>query len=390
MDRLLRPASVDNFITNYFERFPFIVSNRSVSIYSDLLTLADFELLVRNLGDTGQDDGLIVARDGMHLPMREPLIDDIGRVVPRCVFEKYANGYSLVLTHLQRRVPSIRHACASIVDFFASNVGCISKNGLTVSAFLTPANTKGYNAHYDANDAFVLQIDGAKRWKVYAEYSAASVAAQANLPEGLLGPPMLDITLLPGDLLYIPKRFPHRAWADSRHSLHLTISLTFMSYLEICLGSVRTSDLFRIPVNTDGPDGGKTARLLRDDLIANVAKSMQAMRARRYVERRAERTVPDGCLTRINAGAHLAPETELVLSAEGLRISRHNESFLLELEELRKHFPPQTLEAFQLLCQVRRFRVADIALPEAEERLAFAKRLLFSGLVDIRHIRHDG
>lgn len=34
--------------------------------------------------------------------------------------------------------------------------------------YLTPAGSQGFSPHYDDIEAFILQLEGRKRWKLYA------------------------------------------------------------------------------------------------------------------------------------------------------------------------------------------------------------------------------
>lgn len=74
---------------------------------------------------------------------------------------------------------------------------------------------------------YVLQIEGAKRWRVYAP-PRGHVLPRASSPdfcEADLGAPVLDALLEPGDMLYLPRGAVHQAVAAAGPpSLHLTLS----------------------------------------------------------------------------------------------------------------------------------------------------------------------
>lgn len=70
--------------------------------------------------------------------------------------------------------------------------------------YLTPAGSQGFSPHYDDIDAFVLQLEGAKRWRCYRPPSEQDFLARFSSPdfaEDAIGDPVLDIVLEPGDLL---------------------------------------------------------------------------------------------------------------------------------------------------------------------------------------------
>lgn len=110
------------------------------------------------------------------------------------------------------------------------------------NAYLTPAGTQGFAPHFDDIDAFILQVAGAKRWRVYpprpdgldtlprhssVDFGLADVAGRA---------PVVDAVLHPGDVLYLPRGAVHQAVAVAADdavgvaavaagpSLHLTLS----------------------------------------------------------------------------------------------------------------------------------------------------------------------
>ena len=80
--------------------------------------------------------------------------------------------------------------------------------------------------HYDTHDVFALQVDGIKRWEVFAPVFPDPLAFQhwadvrspndqptpAPAPDE---PPVLEVTMAPGDCLYLPRGFVHRAWTPA-------------------------------------------------------------------------------------------------------------------------------------------------------------------------------
>ncbi|KAL7517884.1 hypothetical protein ACHAWX_002764 [Stephanocyclus meneghinianus] len=137
-------------------------------------------------------------------------------------------GFSLVVDSMQKRTEDVAKKAEELKDAFAvKNVG--------VNLYLTPEALEdyrdqsggftekqvrqGFEAHWDWMDVFVIQISGQKRWSVAKQPTIyLSNKDQKRKPtkeeaeyfaskEGHF----LDITLCPGDALYIPRGFVHNA-----------------------------------------------------------------------------------------------------------------------------------------------------------------------------------
>jgi bifunctional lysine-specific demethylase and histidyl-hydroxylase NO66 len=97
------------------------------------------------------------------------------------------------------------------------------------NVYLTPPNSQGFAPHYDDIEAFVLQLEGAKHWRVYAPRNPQEQlprVSSENFSQEDIGEPILDVTLEPGDLLYFPRGYIHQAeTVQGKHSLHLTTSM---------------------------------------------------------------------------------------------------------------------------------------------------------------------
>ena len=80
-------------------------------------------------------------------------------------------------------------------------------------SYLTPAGTQGFAPHYDDIEAFVLQLEGKKRWRVYKPRSKEETLprfSSENFNESEIGEPIIDVILETGDLLYFPRGYIHQ------------------------------------------------------------------------------------------------------------------------------------------------------------------------------------
>lgn len=122
------------------------------------------------------------------------------------------------------------HTLLSLLEL---EFGCM----VGANAYLTPPNVaQGFAPHYDDIEAFCLQLEGYKRWKVYAPLNKAERLPRTSSTDYSTAElkdvePAMDVTLGPGDLLYMPRGWIHQACTlpegdggKKLHSLHLTVS----------------------------------------------------------------------------------------------------------------------------------------------------------------------
>ncbi|KDD72886.1 cupin superfamily protein, partial [Helicosporidium sp. ATCC 50920] len=229
---LMHPTPSESWWRDDFERRAVLVSRPFCrSYFANLFVLADFEsILKRERLQYGLD--LDVARyDGA---VRETLNSNGGEAceehatvdpdVARRRFE--LEGCSLRLLHPQRFDARVR----ALVSALESQTGCVGGCNL----YLTPPGSQGFAPHWDDVDAFVLQLHGEKTWRLYAAPDSACVLprrSSVDFPRETLGPCLLERTLRPGDVLYLPRGLVHEARAEvvgegaaPEPSLHATVS----------------------------------------------------------------------------------------------------------------------------------------------------------------------
>ncbi|NXH12251.1 RIOX1 oxygenase, partial [Bucco capensis] len=213
---LVAPVAPEEFLGRYWERAPLLVRRGNPGYYAGLFSTADFDSALRggevhfgtHLDVTSYAEGVRET----HNPS--------GQALPAVVWDFYQNGCSLRLLSPQTFSPAVWHFLSILQEHFGSMVGA--------NTYLTPPGTQGFAPHYDDIEAFVLQLEGKKHWRVYSPRMDTEVLPQfssANLTQAELGEPMLETVLEAGDLLYFPRGFIHQGdCLSDAHSLHITVS----------------------------------------------------------------------------------------------------------------------------------------------------------------------
>ncbi|KAL0346047.1 UNVERIFIED_CONTAM: Bifunctional lysine-specific demethylase and histidyl-hydroxylase NO66 [Sesamum radiatum] len=147
----------------------------------------------------------------------------------------FLDGYSIALRGMEFRYESI----AAIADGLASLFGQPSAG---VNMYLTPSNSQGLARHSDDHCVFVCQLIGAKRWTIFPRpdtqlprlYEPCDSLHDLQ-DESCKVDECQHFLLKEGDVLYIPRGFPHEARTGidndqnvndtTGFSLHLTLAI---------------------------------------------------------------------------------------------------------------------------------------------------------------------
>lgn len=159
-------------------------------------------------------------------------------VDPAAVGELMRTGATLSVNDLHHIEPRSAAIVAAVEEAFGTSAEAV--------LFVTPAGNAGFRPHADASDVVVLQTVGTKDWRVWARPGGSVANREHDVAE--LGCPALEVTLEPGDVLYLPAGTPHAASATQELSMHLSFGLA----AEPRLGWIRAefSDLLADAVTT--------------------------------------------------------------------------------------------------------------------------------------------
>ncbi|CAG7836077.1 unnamed protein product [Allacma fusca] len=214
---LISPTPVTKFRSENWEKAPLLIKRSDPEYYKWLLSSALIdEILRKNTIRFGKNIDVTSYTNG-----QRETHNPVGRAMPAAVWDYYSNGCSIRFLNPQTYVKPLWRLNALLQEYFGTFVGA--------NVYLTPADSQGFAPHYDDIEAFVLQVEGRKHWKVYKPRSKDEELprfSSTNFSEEQdnIGEPVLDVILEEGDLLYFPRGFIHQAKAVGEHSLHITVS----------------------------------------------------------------------------------------------------------------------------------------------------------------------
>ena len=276
-EQLLLPVRVDEFFADHFGRTPLHIPGQPEKFAS----VMSWDELNRMLGmDVWDANTLQLVLNKQRVPpaaysqtivnrnQRQVMQPDSGKVM-----ELLGRGASLVLNNIETLHPNI----LAVADVIGNLLGAKVSANLYCSWHQQPA----FDSHYDRHDVFALHVLGEKKWRVYEGRIDNPVehAAFYNIPQvecdRLKGRVAQEVTMRPGDLLYLPRGQFHDALASSAASIHVTFGCgqpTGLDWLTHLWERAIQDARFRADLPPAGDAAGEAA------LRAHVESLTQAVR----------------------------------------------------------------------------------------------------------------
>lgn len=262
---LIAPIDEETFFAEYYGRKPVHIPGPREKLAA-VMNWAEMDRLI-NTTPLWSDKTLMMVLDGETLPApaycREAKDRD-GRTGPRpaadLVNALLAKGASVVLNEVDALTPGLAGAAAILEGALDAKV--------QGNLYCSWKAHKAFRSHMDTHDVFALHVEGEKTWYVYegrddwpVNHPAFKARTQAEIEEAK-GAVLMEVTLTPGDVLYIPRGQYHDALAQSGGTVHIAFGAVSVIGLDVigALNEVAVGEsLFRrnLPRRAEGEDALK-------------------------------------------------------------------------------------------------------------------------------------
>jgi bifunctional lysine-specific demethylase and histidyl-hydroxylase NO66 len=389
----LTALAADEFAERNWGRTPLLRRGTDPAAFRDVLDLDGVDELLSRRGlrapflRLAKDGEVVDSRSftgpgGVGAEIADQVRDD-------AVAALFSDGATVVLQGLHRMWPPVIDLATRLAAELGHPVQC--------NAYITPPQSRGFSAHYDVHDVFVLQLAGRKHWTVHAPvhpdplrdqpWNDHATAVRRRVEEE----PALDTILEAGDVLYLPRGWLHAATAQGDVSAHLTVGVhvvTRYAVVEALAALVATDEDLRaaLPLGLDVADPEALA-----PHVDAVRAALHAALDRVPVEaiaRKVRRKVWDGGRPeplRPVAGAAFAAGLgpgDAVRIRTGLHCRvAEGHPLVLELPDRRITFPDATAAALATLLDGDTHLVGTLPGMDEADQLVLARRLLKEGVL---------
>ena len=358
---LLSPLSAGHFLAEYWESRPMLLKRADNTYYDSLLTVTDLERYVSRGGSRYPQvrlakQGAFYAPEAYTYDVKYG--DEVFRGLPDLekIFTEYSSGATVTLPALHLASAPLGRLCRQLETELDHSVHA--------NAYLTPANAIGFTPHYDTHDVFVLQIAGAKHWRIYRPPTELPHRSQPFRPERHTLPPapLMELELAPGDLLYLPRGYIHTTETARSFSAHVTIGVTVYTWIDVLSalvqGAIEVPELRRAL-----PPGFAHEAKARRELSQRLPGLLERLRATLDAQATVERFGAKVRAARPRApmefraeACAVGPDTPLRIAADAsYRLSREGDELVLQLDGRRVRLQADLSAIIDAVCRAASF-----------------------------------
>jgi ribosomal protein L16 Arg81 hydroxylase len=366
--RLLEPLGDEDFFSTYWQQRPCHIPRNDRTVFADILSLKNIEEILPL--PERPSPALVYAING-RAPRTSPNAPDL--------YQTYRDGSTIKIDHVHRRFKPLNGLCRGLEACFHCSVGA--------NVYLTPPASQGFRTHSDHEDVFVLQIDGDKQWEIWPPHAPLPLRNKDSPLLEDMPPAPLRILLRPGDFLYVPRGFPHRAYSETGASLHVTIGIHSLHWLDLVVAAARAAARRNMPLREALPHGFlQTGRLGPDDqerlralfrLLADECDLSEAVSELGKALIRDQTPSMEGHFETLALVADMTGETRLRKHSGTIALIEAGISAVsLHFDRKTIRAPLKVLPALRFMEAAHEFSVADIPGLSPRAKLVLARRLV--------------
>jgi len=366
--------SLKSFFMESWDKLPRVAVGASLPWLGSLMDLTDVEGFMASLPVPTQSLMSLIA-GGAREPGRECRSAD-GFINLGAIHQLFSEGMSFVLTKMHKRHPFTGRLCRALETDLVKG-GLILTERIGANLYLTPPQAQALDPHFDFHHVLVIQLEGQKHWKIWTQHHQVNNPKhEGGVDKNALGSPILEPNLKPGDVLYIPRGCPHEAGTAESHSLHLTLSMTPVSWNHLLGTALEDHHALNQPLPPffDASDLGPLAQIetLLHQRLGDAYRHSQETFAMNLSQLPGE-----GFAMRYQT---LVGDTLLKLAPGSLPILRVDATQVhLTLQGSRFSLPKKALTALELICTGTSFKPHSLPELSTQEALTLAKTLQQQG-----------
>lgn len=394
-ESLIAPISRQRFLDEHWEKKHLHVPHGEANAGGTILDFAAVDRCLAAARNSSRRDAVMIVPPPDREEERKTRA--AGAVLAHDLYQAFAAGDSLRLSGIQAYWPEATAVAAELAEVFSASVG--------VNAYVTPAASQAFPAHFDTHDVFVVQTDGSKRWTIYAgggglpTESLAHVqdltSRQATRLDESQATVIDELTLESGDFLYIPRGVPHKAIATDQPSLHLTFGVRPVLWFELLRRALDLAATEQVELRRALPPGfasnPESKPALRERFTELARLAFESLDFKRAINSLEVEVVaghdypPDGHFASLLALPSLGAETPLE--------RRRGLDCLVEVGETAARIrfasnevrgPASIGPALRFVRDTRRFTARELPGPLSEEsKVVLARKLIHAGLLRI-------
>jgi ribosomal protein L16 Arg81 hydroxylase len=234
-DRLIAPMSFQTFLQEYkSQKFAYFGGDHDR--WSIMVTHDELNNVLSRVAVTPGSVHLL--RPGSEIPPAEylwaPFIDGARKAFrPDVLEQELRRGATLHLRQSETLFPGVHAVTQMLATTFMARV--------SASLFLVSCASMPSGVHWDDHDMLVFQVAGRKKWPVYKPLYDHPLY-DPNRRYLVDVEQVAEIIMSPGDVLYIPRGWPHNPEGIDGGSLHVAcavITPTGSSLLESMIADLR-------------------------------------------------------------------------------------------------------------------------------------------------------
>ena len=361
------------FFREHWGRKPLLLQDRDPGRFDGLFGLRDLETYLFIARPPAGDVQLV--KQGQWPPLStvnglfSPATYDV-----QALYNGLATGYTIVLNAAHMRWPAARRLVLDLEDRLVAT--------LQTNIYVTGPNAQGFAVHSDDHDVLVLQTHGTKHWNIFDKPA---------------GPMLHDVTLKPGDVLYMPKGFPHAGATTDQLSIHVTVGIFPLTWLDLARQTIERAALRDpswsepVPLPWLGAPAAPAVADLRARLDAafdgldDLSSVIEGYRQGVDLTARRKNPPPSGYLESLTRVDAVTPSTVIAhRPGVGCAVSADQDSATIHFTGESMRVPAKAAAALRYIAGHRRFRVVDIdATLSDESKLVLVRRLIREGLLQI-------